>query len=709
MIFTAPQSQRWTALLVGVFSSILLASGTVVAKDAAPPKANLLLDSTEITHLREKVAMPSWENTWSQYKGAVDARLSEEVVLPPRGGNHSHNYVCPEHQVSLRTGKQIADWQWEHTCRIGPHILHGDPSSAQLDFDGNAIMNVHSRLSQLIRDLGVVYQVTGDDAYAAKAAEVLAAYTDKYLQYPIHNQHGEPKKGARVAAISLSEASWIIPLLQGADLVWATLDPALQKKMESDLIRPAIEDIIMPSRPIIHNIHCWYDSAIGLAGYLLNDTKLITYALDAPGDGMRHQLAEGVNEDGMWYEGSSSYHDYTMSGMWPLIQAASHHGIDLFSGNFKKMFDAPLFFAMPNLTLPNFNDSGFSNLKGKGDMYEWAYAHWQEPLYVPLIEAKKRTGNFALWFGVPELGTGSGDVSQGSRNSLPSGYAILEKGKGSDATWLCLKYGPHGGSHGHHDKNHFLLYSRGRIVMPDSGMHLYSSPLHKTWDKTTVAHNALVVDEETQERATGRSVAFGSLGEIDYSITEAGEIYPDVKHYRTAALIHENLIVFIDQVQAKKKHQLDLVSHFRGIWEKIPEGESRVPSDKLGYQNLAKGTASDATQGLDASVKLDKDRFTRVVVAASKIPTEAIVTTGPGESTVEKVPTLILRQNAKQTAIAWAVTLDGSAVEIAWASADKDPSAELAEVVVKSEDKSWKFHVAPESRDEDKIFQVTVE
>ena len=68
------------------------------------------------------------------------------------------------------------------------------------------------------------------------------------------------------------------------------------------------------------------------------------------------------------------------------------------------------------------------------------------------------------------------------------------------ATWLCLKYGPHGGGHGHPDKNNFVLYARGKVLFPDPGTRPYGSPLHNGWDKITLAHNTLVVDGEVAGR-----------------------------------------------------------------------------------------------------------------------------------------------------------------------------------------------------------------
>ena len=113
-------------------------------------------------------------------------------------------------------------------------------------------------------DYGLIYQVTGDEKYARKAREILLAYAERYLTYPMHNNQGKPGKGGRVASQSLTEASWLIDMVQGADLVWTTLSDTDRKAIADKLLRPALNEIILKSKLGIHNIQCRLNSAIGL-------------------------------------------------------------------------------------------------------------------------------------------------------------------------------------------------------------------------------------------------------------------------------------------------------------------------------------------------------------------------------------------------------------------------------------------------------------
>ncbi len=80
----------------------------------------------------------------------------------------------------------------------------------------------------------------------------------------------------------------------------------------------------------------------------------------------------------MWCEGASGYHFFTIEGLWPLAEAARHCGLDLYEARFKSMFDGPLALAMPDLKLPNFNDSGTVSLTSRADLYELAFARWHD-------------------------------------------------------------------------------------------------------------------------------------------------------------------------------------------------------------------------------------------------------------------------------------------------------------------------------------------
>src|ERR1043166_60246 len=645
-----------------------------------PLHPRLLLNAEGILQLKQRIAVAPWAKaSWTQLKASAERALSSPIELPPRGGNWSHNYVCPIHGARLSQGRKIGAWQWEHICPVGDHLLRGDPSKATLDFDGNAIASSHGAYAEQAVNDGLVYQATGDNRFALRAREILLAYAERYLRYDLHDNQGRSGQGGRVASQSLTEASWLIDMAEGADLVWDTLTESERQTLADKLFRPALEQVILPRRLGVHNIQCRHNSAIGLVGYLLGDERLIKIAIDDSAMGYRQQLAKGVRDDGMWLEGSSGYHFYTMSGLWPLAEAARNCGVNLYTPKFRAMFDGPLNLAMPNLTLPNFNDSGLVALRGQSDLYELALARYHNNAYVPLLKDSERRGRLALLFGLTELPLADPLATTGSRNSPESGYAILQQGTNTDATWLCVKYGPHGGGHGHPDKNSFVLYSRGKIVATDAGTHAYGSPLHRDWDKTTLAHNTLVVDQGSQASATGECVAFGTDHGVDYAITDAGPIYKGVKFTRSAAMLTPEILVFVAQFEADAPHTLDLAYHSIGIWD-IP-GSSQVahawnPPEEPGYKHISGAqTQTISNGGIESKMKREDDWHAATTNAAGE-PTEIITGYGILKTTEDRVPILVQRRHSQSTAFVWAISLDGAPGELRVSQA-KDRSGKL--------------------------------
>ena len=629
---------------------------SIALAQTLPPHPRLLFNADGLARLKARTESPDWSAQWKAFQSRYDARLKDPIDLPPRGSNWFHWYVCPTHGARLTTGKQIGKWQWEHICPVGHELVPSDPSRPDRDFDGCVLSGTHSRYSSEIQADGILYAITQDDRYATRARDILLAYADRYLSYPLHTTKGEAKiGGGRLSPQTLDESVWLIPVAQGADLIWDTLSDADRRTITDKLLLPAARDVILAHKLPVHNIQCWKNSAVGLTGLLLGDTALISAAIDDPDRGYRVQMAKGVQADGAWYEGAWGYHFYTMSAVWPLVEAARNSGIDLYGEPFKKMFAAPIQLAMPNLKLPAFNDS--TEVDVRSPLYELAYARYKDPIELIGIPANRRSSEYALWFGVDTLPTDSAP-DLGNRNSTSSGYAILQRGAGEQATWLCLKYGPHGGGHGHPDKNNFVLYSKGRVLFPDPGTRPYGSPLHGEWDRVTLAHNTLVVDEKSQRPATGKSLAFGADHGIAYSMTDAGDIYDGVRYVRTAVMLNENLILFVDQVQADKSHTFDLAVHYAGHWTKPAGSDKPQLSSKEGYQHLrdlAALTTSEPT-----TLQLD----TATLNLAGNEKTQIITGTGIGKSTEDRIPIAIFRRNALQATYAWAASLDNKPVKL---------------------------------------------
>ena len=99
-----------------------------------------------------------------------------------------------------------------------------------------------------------------------------------------------------------------------------------------------------------------------------------------------------------------------------------------------------------------------------------------------------------------------------------------------------MDFGPHGGWHGHYDKLGYVSYALGKALAIDPGTHSYGSPLHDGWDRTTVAHNSVVVDESSQAESTGNLHQYVALPAMSLAIADAGPVYPAITLKRTVML-----------------------------------------------------------------------------------------------------------------------------------------------------------------------------
>lgn len=631
-------------LVVEIITDLQLFSQDAIP-DKLPQHPRILFKKSDINSIKERIARNKWaESQFNSLKRNADSWLNRQIKLPDRGGQWYHYYSCPEHGARLRTESPT-----RHVCPVDGKVFTGYP------YDDVVIMSDHNGFANALKTLGIVYQLTGEQKYAAKAKEILLAYAEKYQSYPLHNIRGEAQVGGgKVGPQTLDESTWLITIVEGADCIWETLSQDEIKKVTDGLLIPAT-DVIRQHKMGIHNIQCWKNSAVGMTGLLIGNIDLVREALYGE-SGYFNQMKKGVMKDGSWYEGAWGYHFYTVSALLHLTEACYHCGINLYIDELKRMFDAPILMAMPNLELPPFNDSSTVNLPSTASLYEIAFARYKDNRYWLVIASSDRSNINALLYG-REFSGEKPIFSTVSTNFTDSGYAILTAGKGINSTWFCMDYGPHGGGHGHPDKLSFVLYSKGEVLAPDPGTANYGVPIQANWFRTSIAHNTLTVDETSQRPAEGSCLAFISENDFCAVLAYAGKIYADVDFYRAAALFGESLLILVDTIKCTKPHTLDIAHHQHGIFM----GQSGSPLDKLsdkpGYnqlRSLRTFTTSDFAKIVFSTPK--KNKVTWMIAGGDS--TQIITGTGVGKHTEDRVPIVIARRNAENTVFIQGVLLE---------------------------------------------------
>jgi hypothetical protein len=343
-----------------------------------------------------------------------------------------------------------------------------------------------------------------------------------------------------------------------------------------------------------------------------------------------------------------------MSALAPLTEAAFHCGVNLYGPEFKRMFDAPLRLCMPDFQLPAFNDSHTASVLSAAPLYELGYARYQDPAYAVVLNRHPRESERALLYGVAEIGLRS-EFSPRSGNYPATGNAVLCAGSGTNALWICLDYGPHGGGHGHPDKLGFVSWGLGRIQAPDPGTANYGVPIQAGWYRTTIAHNTLTVDETSQRPAEGKCEAFLSANEAGAVTAVAGDIYPGVTFRRTIALLGRQHLLFLDQVSAEREHTLDFAYYNHGQLTPPAEAQPFTPPQKPGYSYWRDARSLTRDTGLRLQWDLGNGQRLHWVAAPAGKPATYITATGVGAHTEDRVPVVVTRLQARQAALAWAV------------------------------------------------------
>ncbi|HUU00384.1 MAG TPA: heparinase II/III family protein [Myxococcota bacterium] len=582
----------------------LLLPATVPLPERATPR--LLLDAGDFTRIQAWAASYPWAEAVvagilsraDNWPGAHNDKYGlASWELPPEGGQWTLWYVCPEHGVSLGY-----DGPGRNICPIDGHNFTGWP------YDQVIFAWRHGDSARAAQDLGLAYRLSGDPSYAGEAATILLAYADVYMSYPLHDVNGgQGNSGARASAQTLDESSWLIPLAWGYDLVADSpaLTDADRLHIEQDLLRAAL-DVIRRNDAGMSNWQSWHNAAVAAVGFGLQDARLTSAAVYGP-SGFIFQMQNSVTADGFWYEGSWGYHFFALDPLMHTALMAESAGIDLFGQEaLHEMFGCAVRFSMPDLTLPPFNDSQRQDLSGKRGMYEVAYARYlEEELAVPMGNSAR--GREALFWGLEEVPQQAARAL-GSLVFPDAGYVVLRAGRDDRAHYLALDYGPHGGWHGHYDKLGFVSFARGEVMGQDPGTQSYAAPTHTSWDKVTVAHNTVVIDESSQAEATGSLIRSVLLADVGFARAEAGPVYPDTARLTRTMALTPDYALDVFQVDATDgaSHRIDLVYHNPGgATADLALAAYNAFPDLEGYQHLLNCRAAAADDGFAVTFDME--------------------------------------------------------------------------------------------------------
>lgn len=268
--------------------------------------------------------------------------------------------------------------------------------------------------------------------------------------------------------------------------------------------------------------------------------------------GMTEQFRHGIFNDGWWHECSVGYNTWVSSMMIHLSHALLPFGINLtetyfqipfnqtvssvygksepaelsgmsnrkWGGNrknyvcIKDMFDATLPFLDYRGVLFGIADSDEKKLSGVhfGSTYDLAYTYYKAPEYIPVM---KRNAPDPV-FGHAVLPEYNADGASANAFSDNIGLAMLRsqtKGREQrEQIQAVLRYGSHGGAHGHFDIGGLLSVMRyGRsFYNPENCWWGYAHFMYKFYVQCSLTKNMVVVDNKMQIPADSKRILFES-------------------------------------------------------------------------------------------------------------------------------------------------------------------------------------------------------
>lgn len=156
-------------------------------------------------------------------------------------------------------------------------------------------------------------------------------------------------------------------------------------------------------------------------------------------------------------------------------------------------------------------------------LYEMAYYMYRKPEYATVV---RNSGKRNLLYGVPELPDTVDKPYIVSAYADNVGVAMLRSQKSGrdqrEQMQVVLRYGIHGGYHGHFDKTDLVSVMRyGKsIYNTEASWYGYGTYLFKMWVQNSIAHNMITVDQRMQEPAVSNKRMFYSGKHMQACVVE---------------------------------------------------------------------------------------------------------------------------------------------------------------------------------------------
>lgn len=530
------------------------------------------LSHEEIERIKSKGKV--FEEWLAGCRRSADGALTQTVEVPDDPCLYVMEYNCPEHGVPLTWREKSPT---EHLCPMGNHIVTGEKFDQQWRIERTN--RCHRQNQTALGQLGMAYAFCGDERYATRAREILIGYTEKFPNYPYHSGRGEltPEGvGMRLSHQPLSEAGWLADISRGYDLVASS--PCFSEadhRAVRDLLAEDVK-VSLHSDEGLSNRQAHHNLAVVSVGLILGDEFLIRRALGS----LRYQLKYAVLGDGLWWECSPGYHFYAIRTLREVAETFQRVGISATSDpKLRAAYDAPLKFLWPDGTFPAVNDSHLTTKLPPSD-YEMLYHLYRDPIYAGILkrlgDRRRRSLDFLLHGDDLDA---DAPLPEHSWNFFHAGMTILKSPSGEGDLSAVMDYGQAVAGHGHADKLNLILFADGKLLVPDIGTRSYFSPVYRFWDRQTLSHNTVVVDEHSQRHERGRMALCDTGSPVQAMQATANDAYPCLNQTRTCFVTPRYVVDLFRLAEDATDIKLNPSPNNNiAFWTKEPSGSSTPES-----------------------------------------------------------------------------------------------------------------------------------
>lgn len=424
-----------------------------------------------------------------------------------------------------------------------------------------------------LRDASFCHRLFPSTAIRDRLKEYLLFFGEHYTLFP---ERGPECCIGRVFSTA-QEQSWLIDVLWIFDAIRDDLSEDEYRQLKEGLFVPMAR--LLAEQPLtIHNYPLAFNFAAAAVGYQFDVPELLEAGLYGP-FGFYAQLKDGFGTDGIWFEITPGYQEAVQGFIENYLLWAGAKIPDDF--DYLKPFEAVWNQCLPNGETLAMNDAGAGSSFGKifADRLEIAHYLTEDQRASRLLgscyrdQAELRKSFEALFFG-PDDPASTEPLPRETRVYGDIGLTVLRRQTGVGENYAMLRWGTHGLMHEHFDRLQIVLSLHGKTFLTDPGTAHYGHPLHGRYYQSTAAHNAVVVDEESQIRNIGRLVHFS---ENEYFSVTEGMVdmqCPESYYYPRRTLVVTNDYV-IDQylLLYNVERTYDWIIH--------PAGEFDVPSQAV--------------------------------------------------------------------------------------------------------------------------------